>query len=337
MQMGDAARLRGQIRLQVRHLATAAQRLPHNLAIDEFVALTKAAGDHLRASVLRVLRQDSFGVLELCHIFSIAQPALSHHLKVLHKAGLVARHREGNNIYYRRSPLNSALLGEIFRTIDDAAIPKGMLARIDEVHAERRQQSMAFFATNEDSLTKQQTLICPSSAYTQSIIDLWQRLNTDTAAAIEIGPGGGEVLTALAGIFTQVVGIDSAKTMLERTSDALGGLDNVRLIERDFSALPRIRKYNFAVAAMVVHHMPSPSQFFQQAYGVLKPGAGLVVAELCAHDHEWVRDACGDLWQGFDTDDLNSWAVKAGFEPAESQFLTQKNGFRIQILSYRKT
>ncbi|MDA1073377.1 MAG: metalloregulator ArsR/SmtB family transcription factor [Proteobacteria bacterium] len=317
-------------------MANAALRVPHNPVIDEFVALTKAAGDHLRASVLRVLHHDSFGVLELCHIFSIAQPALSHHLKVLHNAGLVARRREGNNIYYRRSPQKSHLLAEIFRTIDEANLAPAIAKSVEEVHEQRRQQSEAFFISNEDSLTTQQTLICPSSAYTNSIIELWQHLKTDTQAAIEVGPGDGEVLETLAGLFEQVVGIDSSRTMLDKSSAKVSNLNNVRLIERDFSRLPRIRKYNFVVAAMVVHHLPSPGRFFQQAFGVLKPGGGLVVAELCAHDNEWVQTACGDLWLGFDTDDLNNWAVKAGFTPDAAQFLAQKNGFRIQILSYTK-
>ncbi|RYZ84355.1 MAG: ArsR family transcriptional regulator, partial [Moraxellaceae bacterium] len=51
--------------------------------------LLKAAGDSFRLDVLRVLAQDSFGVLELCRIFSAKQSGMSHHLKVLTNAGLV--------------------------------------------------------------------------------------------------------------------------------------------------------------------------------------------------------------------------------------------------------
>ena len=68
-------------------------------------SLCKASADPLRLQVLRVLRKDSFGVSELCAIFDIRQPALSHHLKVLANAGLVATRREGNSIFYRRSEL----------------------------------------------------------------------------------------------------------------------------------------------------------------------------------------------------------------------------------------
>ena len=71
----------------------------------DLAALCKASADSLRLQVLRVLREDSFGVSELCSIFDIRQPALSHHLKVLANAGLVATRREGNSIFYRRSEL----------------------------------------------------------------------------------------------------------------------------------------------------------------------------------------------------------------------------------------
>ena len=67
--------------------------------------LLKAAGDGFRLEILRVLAQDSFGVLELCRIFEAKQSGMSHHLKVLTSAGLLSTRREGNSIFYRRSYL----------------------------------------------------------------------------------------------------------------------------------------------------------------------------------------------------------------------------------------
>lgn len=70
---------------------------------DELAALCKAGGDPLRLNVLRALANDSFGVLELAQIFATGQSGMSHHLKVLSQAGLVATRREGNAIFYRRA------------------------------------------------------------------------------------------------------------------------------------------------------------------------------------------------------------------------------------------
>ena len=83
-------------------------------ASDSLAALCKAGGDALRLNVLRALASDSFGVLELAQIFAIGQSGMSHHLKVLTQAGLLATRREGNAVFYRRSlPLVDSLGGKL--------------------------------------------------------------------------------------------------------------------------------------------------------------------------------------------------------------------------------
>ncbi len=75
--------------------APAALDLPFN----DLAATLKAAGDPLRLEILRLLARDSFGVMELSRIFDTKQSGMSHHLKVLANAGLVATRREGNSIF----------------------------------------------------------------------------------------------------------------------------------------------------------------------------------------------------------------------------------------------
>ena len=70
--------------------------------------LCKALADSLRLEILRLLRTESFGVLEICRAVEIRQSALSHHLKVLANAGLVSTRREGNSIFYRRALISSS-------------------------------------------------------------------------------------------------------------------------------------------------------------------------------------------------------------------------------------
>src|SRR5690606_41626405 len=61
--------------------------------LSDLAAMHKACGDLLRLEILRALRHNAFGVLELCNLFDVRQPAMSHHLKVLAKAGLVETQR----------------------------------------------------------------------------------------------------------------------------------------------------------------------------------------------------------------------------------------------------
>ena len=83
-------------------MSTATQ-LPTPSPTDALAAFCKAASEPLRLNILRVLSNDSFGVLELAHILATGQSGVSHHLKVLAQAGLVTSRREGNAIFYRRS------------------------------------------------------------------------------------------------------------------------------------------------------------------------------------------------------------------------------------------
>lgn len=301
---------------------------------DELVSASKAMADALRANVMRVLKDESYGVLELCRILDTAQPALSHHLKVLHQAGLVARRREGNTIFYRRAPAPSPLHRALLAAIDEVALPAAQQQRIDAVHQERSRRSEAFFAEHAGEFARNQARISEASVYVASVLEIVQRYGLGAGAALEIGPGEGELLEPLARTFERVVAIDSTQEMLDRSAHRAAELGNVRLLHRDFADLPPQPGYGLVVAAMVVHHLSSPQGFFRHARRLLTADGVLVVVELCPHDHEWARTACGDVWLGFEPDELAEWGVNAGFDARERQFLAQKNGFRIQIHTF---
>ena len=306
-------------------------------AFDEVVAAAKAVADPLRANVMRVLKDESYGVLELCSILAIAQPALSHHLKVLHQAGLVVRRREGNTIFYRRAPAPVAFHSALLAAIDDVAVPREQGQRIDAVHAERSRRSEAFFAEHAEDFASHQARISEAGVYAGSVLEVVDRLGLGSGTALEIGPGDGELLSSLASRFNEVVGIDSARSMLDRCAARVAGLGNVRLVHRDFAHVAERPRYQLVLAAMVAHHQPSPQRFFRHAASLLRRDGVLILVELCRHDHEWARTACGDLWLGFEPVELTQWAANAGLETGESQFLAQKNGFRIQLHTYHHT
>jgi ArsR family transcriptional regulator len=305
--------------------------------LEHLVAQTKAVGDRLRCLVLRVLREESYGVLELCQILDTSQPALSHHLKILHGAGFLARRREGNRIFYRRASDIGELARALLAGIDDIALPTDLNRRVEQVHDERRRRCETFFIEHASEFRVNQARISESSVYAAGILELIDRDDLNPGTALEIGPGEGELLSALATRFQNVIGIDSASNMLERASESTAGLTNVRLLNRDFTQLPADHRFDVIVAAMVVHHLASPQSFFRQAARLLVPGGMLVVAELCSHDHEWAREACGDQWLGFEPQELNAWAENSGLNLADSQFHAQQNGFQIQIQSYRNS
>ena len=90
--------------------------------------------------MLRALANDSFGVLELAQIFATGQSGMSHHLKVLAQAGLVATRREGNAIFYRRALAQGERLGGTLHAALLAygfdADPQAALARMADAEGE---------------------------------------------------------------------------------------------------------------------------------------------------------------------------------------------------------
>lgn len=311
---------------------------------DELAALCKAGGDPLRLNVLRALSNDSFGVLELAQIFDIGQSGMSHHLKVLAQAGLVATRREGNAIFYRRAlsaattglggKLHSALLDEV----DELQLPDAVLARIAQVHSQRAAASQDFFARNAGSFQAQQDLIAGLAQYRDSVLALLDALGFDaTANALEIGPGDGGFLPELAKRFHSVTALDNSQAMLDlaRLQCEKHALGNVNLqladaLNDDYSAADCV------VMNMVLHHFAAPAEALKQLATRVTPGGSLLITELCSHNQSWARQACGDLWLGFEQDDLAQWAIAAGLNPGESLYVGLRNGFQIQVRHFAK-
>lgn len=324
---------------QIAHIAP-----PASSATEQLATFCKATGDVLRLDILRVLRNDSFGVLELARIFAMRQSGMSHHLKVLANAGLVSTRREGNSIFYRRSlpdtnqpwfGVHSQLLGGI----DALPLETALAEAIAEVHSQRADLSRQFFARFTDGTPAQQDLIAHFGLYREPLLGLIDSLNLPAnALALEVGPGEGGFLPDLASRFEKVVGLDNAPSMLDRARQqcADAGLNNVECLLADALQPLPLAPADCLVCNMVLHHMPAPAEALKRFAGLIKPGGSLILTELCSHNQSWVRDTCGDLWLGFDQIDLSYWAGEAGLVPGNSLYIGLRNGFQIQLQQFSK-
>lgn len=307
------------------------------------VALTnlcKASADSLRLLVLRVLRNDSFGVSELCSIFSIRQPALSHHLKVLANAGLVAARREANSIFYRRSELGQhpdleALQHAIFDTVDTIDLPEEIQDRLTLLHRQREENSSNFFRLNAHKFHVQRDLIASYEQYADVVAEVLADAPLQCRdTVLEVGPGDGSFLLELASRFERVVALDNAPGMLQQARDtaAAAEIHNVDFILGDTRStqLQGLRA-DCVVINMVLHHTPAPGEVLKDVAALLAPDGVVLVTDLCHHDQGWARENCGDLWLGFDPEALAQWARDAGLAEIASVYLAQRNGFQVQV------
>ena len=310
----------------------------------DLLTFCKATAECLRLDILRVLSIESFGVMELCHIFDTAQPGMSHHLKILLTSNLLQTRREGNSIFYRRAFISSEnplshLMTSLFDSIDRIVLSPDIMKRCHQVHSDRAQHSREFFRKNADRLKENQDLIAEFSHYAACITDLLsnERL-PDDGSVIEVGPGECDLIGTLSDSFRTVLAIDNAEEMLDRTRNKAKNenLSNIDYFLGELSDLQPSQQVDLIVLNMVLHHLPSPSRVFHSARELMKPGGQLLIADLCSHDQDWTRHICGDLWLGFEPNDLDEWAKDADLVKGQSVYLGLRNGFQVQVRLYQQ-
>lgn len=314
-------------------------------AIDALHAFLKANADLIRLQILKLLENESFNVQELCQILAIKQSALSHHLKLMASSELVSTRREGNTIYYRRqipqsqSPFFS-LQTALWKLLANCEMSEEHSQQIEQVNQLRVAKSQQFFVDNAKKFRSQQDLIASFAQYEVAVADFIKSISLPSHQhVIEIGPGEGLFLPRLAQEFKQVSAFDIAAELLVEAEQvvAQAGLSNVSLTLGDTAvARSQVQAADCAVLNMVLHHVASPVDIFHDVAASLKPQGAMVVTDLCHHDQEWAKTACGDVWLGFEPDELSQWAFDAGFKQGQSSYLAQRNGFRIQIRHFIK-
>lgn len=81
---------------------------------EQVAPLMKALADPVRLRLMSLVASHLGGEACMCDLtdaFALSQPTISHHMKVLHEAGLVDRDKRGVWVYYRVRPEALAAIG----------------------------------------------------------------------------------------------------------------------------------------------------------------------------------------------------------------------------------
>lgn len=91
----------------------------------QVVPMLKAIADPVRLRLMSLVLSHDGGeacVCDLLPAFDLSQPTISHHLKVLHEAGLLNREKRGVWVYYQARPEAMEAMLNLF-----AVVPTGAL------------------------------------------------------------------------------------------------------------------------------------------------------------------------------------------------------------------
>ena len=83
---------------------------------EQVTPLLKALADPVRLRLMSLVASHQGGEASACDLndaFDLAQPTISHHLKVLHEAGLLDRDKRGVWVFYRARTEALASLGAL--------------------------------------------------------------------------------------------------------------------------------------------------------------------------------------------------------------------------------
>jgi len=295
--------------------------------------LYKALADDSRLRLISVLARGLFNVQELTAVLGISQPTVSHHLKVLHGAGLTRVHREGTWSYYglanhiegengtsANSPVTS--LTRELSTLLKNNPPHGSEhdeQRIAEILAARRNQAHQFF----ERVAPEWRTLRHELAEDESCVERVLQSVEPNETVVDLGCGSGALLERLLPRTGSTIGVDYSQAMLAEARRALG--DRVAQVDLRIGSLEHLpladESVDLAVAYMVCHHLPTPSEALADAARVLKPGGRLLIVDLTKHNDEHLRERFADQWLGFDLNQFSEWILDAGLSPPKTELV----------------
>ena len=93
---------------------------------EQVAPLLKALADPVRLRLVSLIAASTGGEACVCDLndaFDLTQATISHHLKVLHSAGLLDRDKRGVWVYYAVRPAALAAVATLFDTASQAGVP----------------------------------------------------------------------------------------------------------------------------------------------------------------------------------------------------------------------
>lgn len=284
--------------------------------ISHLIDSLRAAAEPTRLRLLAICCEGELTVSEITSIVGQSQPRVSRHLKLLCKAGLLMRFREGHFVLYR-VPANgegAAMVQQLLSQLprDDEQLELDA-ARMEIIKRDRARRAADYLRGNPDS-NELQVSGNGNSEIDEVIVNL---LGADRVGELlDIGTGTGCMLKLLGQYADSAVGIDICADMLAvaRSNLHAAGLGKVMVRRGDMYGLPYPDcSFDTVTVDHVLCEANDPARALLEAARVLRSKGRLLVIEYSKlNDGDPSTPGISDL-------ELESWFDSSGLHCVHHQ------------------
>jgi ArsR family transcriptional regulator len=300
----------------------------------QIVEYSKAIADETRLRLINLLRAHELAVGEIVEVLGIPQPKASRHLRVLVEAGLAAKRRDGLRAFYRAADDGRAaeFLLALSPFLAEGTLAEDLRRGADVVERRRAATVRFFDEVAEDWRTMSAEVLGEFDLVTKLVEEL-----SGCGVVADLGCGPGDLLAALQGRTTRLIGVDNAHRMLATAGERLGSDPATSLRLGEASHLPLgDGEADCAVYSLVLHHLPDPSEALGEAARVVRTGGKLVVADFVEHDVETMRTRFGDHRLGFPRQDMAERLEAVGFAVKRTDTFAVRMGLEVFVMTAQR-
>ena len=286
--------------------------------MDRLLTSLRAAAEPTRLRLLALAARGAFCVMEFTEILAQSQPRLSRHLKLLCECGLLARVREGTNVWFALPTGSDGNLARelIARLPSDDPTLESDRRQAARVLAERAREASESFRRKGADWDEMRALELPAQAVEAALLGLLP----SPGQLLDVGTGTGRVLELLAPRVKQALGVDASKAMLALARSRLSGeqFAHCAVRQADMYRLPLSDGgYDTVVLQMVLHYAEDPTGVVAEAARVLRPGGQLIVIDLADHQKTDLAARLAHRWPGFSDAAMRELLTASRLKPAE--------------------
>ncbi len=284
--------------------------------MDALLTALRAAAEPTRLRLLALAARGAFCVMDFTEILGQSQPRLSRHLKLLCDAGLLARVREGANVWFGLPPDAELIRDVLARLPEDDPVLAADRRGAARVLAERARIASESFRKQGADWDEMRALELPAADVEAAVLRLLP--GPRLGRMLDIGTGTGRMLELLAPRIAAGLGVDASRAMLAlaRARLAKPALAHCAVRQADMYRLPLSGGYDVVLLQMVLHYAEDPDAALAEAARVLVPGGRLVVVDLAEHGRDDLAERLAHRWPGFADAAMQAAFDRVGLLPA---------------------